>query len=396
MRALRALLLRCVSDRISRQTDLCDGREKRKISRPFFLDILLWMRYYDDIKMISTKYLIPNDQKGEKRMNREKITEEKVLHPISGYLMLLAGLLGLAAGIGLAVGGFVLGESGGAAAAGLIAGIIVFIAAVIVLCGLKVLNPNEAYVFTVFGNYYGTLKKAGFYWVNPFCSAINPTVKAAPVVAASGNGRSVSVSVGEKEKKVSMRTMTLDNKLQKVNDQLGNPVEIGAVVIWKLVNPTKAVINVENYKNYLSIQCDSIIRNTARQYPYDMNEGDGADEKSLRGSSQEIAAIMSRELQERTEDAGIRILDVRITHLAYAPEIASAMLQRQQAAAIIDARQKIVEGAVGMVEMALHKLNENDIVELDEERKAAMVSNLLVVLCGNKDAQPIVNSGSLY
>ena len=193
-----------------------------------------------------------------------------------------------------------------------------------------------------------------------------------------------------------MRTMTLDNKLQKVNDQLGNPVEIGAVVIWKVVNPTKAVINVENYKNYLSIQCDSIIRNTARQYPYDMNEGDGADEKSLRGSSQEIAAIMSRELQERTEDAGIRILDVRITHLAYAPEIASAMLQRQQAAAIIDARQKIVEGAVGMVEMALHKLNENDIVELDEERKAAMVSNLLVVLCGNKDAQPIVNSGSLY
>ena len=329
-------------------------------------------------------------------MNREKITEEKVLHPISGYLMLLAGLLGLAAGIGLAVGGFVLGESGGAAAAGLIAGIIVFIAAVIVLCGLKVLNPNEAYVFTVFGNYYGTLKKAGFYWVNPFCSAINPTVKAAPVVAASGGGRSVSVSVGEKEKKVSMRTMTLDNKLQKVNDQLGNPVEIGAVVIWKVVNPTKAVINVENYKNYLSIQCDSIIRNTARQYPYDMNEGDGADEKSLRGSSQEIAAIMSRELQERTEDAGIRILDVRITHLAYAPEIASAMLQRQQAAAIIDARQKIVEGAVGMVEMALHKLNENDIVELDEERKAAMVSNLLVVLCGNKDAQPIVNSGSLY
>ena len=199
---------------------------------------------------------------------------------------------------------------------------------------------------------------------------------------------------GDKEKKVSMRTMTLDNKKQKVNDQLGNPVEIGAVVIWKVVNPTKAVINVENYKNYLSIQCDSIIRNTARQYPYDTSEG--ADEKSLRGSSQEIADIMSKELQEKTEDAGIKILDVRITHLAYAPEIASAMLQRQQAAAIIDARQKIVEGAVGMVEMALSRLNEKEIVELDEERKAAMVSNLMVVLCGNKDAQPIVNSGSLY
>mgnify|MGYP000059544549 FL=1 len=165
-------------------------------------------------------------------------------------------------------------------------------------------------------------------------------------------------------------------------------------MIWKVTNPTKAVINVENYKNYLSIQCDAIIRNTARMYPYDTSEK--GDEKSLRGSSQEIAEIMCKELQEKVENAGIKILEVRITHLAYAPEIASAMLQRQQAAAIIDARQKIVEGAVGMVEMALDKLNENDIVELDEERKAAMVSNLLVVLCGNKDAQPIVNSGSLY
>ena len=191
-----------------------------------------------------------------------------------------------------------------------------------------------------------------------------------------------------------MRTMTLDNKKQKVNDLLGNPVEIGAVVIWKVENPTKAVINVENYKNYLSIQCDAIIRNTARQYPYDTNEG--IDEKSLRGSSQEIAGIMSRELQAKTEDAGIKIIEVRITHLAYAPEIASAMLQRQQAAAIIDARQKIVEGAVGMVEMALGRLSEAEVVELDEERKAAMVSNLLVVLCGNREAQPIVNSGSLY
>lgn len=188
--------------------------------------------------------------------------------------------------------------------------------------------------------------------------------------------------------------MTLNNEKQKVNDETGNPVEIGAVAIWKVVNPTKAVINVENYKSYLSIQCDSIIRNTARKYPYDAAEG--KDEKSLRGSSQEIADIMCRELQEKVENAGIKILEVRITHLAYAPEIASAMLQRQQAAAIIDARQKIVEGAVGMVEMALEKLSENEIVELDEERKAAMVSNLLVVLCGNKDAQPIVNSGSIY
>ena len=329
-------------------------------------------------------------------MSKEKIRQERILNPISGYLMLLVGILGMVAGIAVMVIGFMAGSrsgNGALAVGGVILGLLILVAAIILLCGLKVLNPNEAYVFTVFGNYYGTLKKEGFYWVNPFCSAINPTVKSAPVVAASGHGKSVSVSVGNKEKKVSMRTMTLDNKKQKVNDLFGNPVEIGAVVIWKVVNPTKAVINVENYKNYLSIQCDSIIRNIARQYPYDMSEG--ADEKSLRGSSQEIADIMSRELQERTEDAGIKILDVRITHLAYAPEIASAMLQRQQAA-IIDARQKIVEGAVGMVEMALSRLNEKDIVELDEERKAAMVSNLLVVLCGNKDAQPIVNSGSLY
>ena len=272
--------------------------------------------------------------------------------------------------------------------------VILIILGVILLCGLKVLNPNEAYVLTLFGNYYGTIKKEGFFWVNPFCSAINPTVKAVPVATGSVEGRITTAGVSAGGKKVSLRMMTLDNKKQKVNDLLGNPVEIGAVVIWRVVDPTKAVINVENYKNYLSIQCDAIIRNTARQYPYDTNEG--GDEKSLRGSSQEIADIMSQELQKKTEDAGIQIEEVRITHLAYAPEIASAMLQRQQAAAIIDARQKIVEGAVGMVEMALHKLNENDIVDLDEERKAAMVSNLLVVLCGNKEAQPIVNSGSLY
>ena len=190
------------------------------------------------------------------------------------------------------------------------------------------------------------------------------------------------------------KTMTLDNKRQKVNDELGNPVEIGTIVIWKVKNATKAVLNVENYKEFLSIQCDAITRNAARNYPYDAN--DGADEKTLRGSSQEIADIMQMELQRKVMEAGIEILDVRITHLAYAPEIASAMLQRQQAAAIIDARQKIVEGAVSMVEMALQQLSENQIVELDEERKAAMVSNLLVVLCGNKDAQPIVNSGSIY
>ena len=331
-------------------------------------------------------------------MNTEKnqIENEKVLKAKNGYGMLFLWILGILAGIALMVAGPVLYSyekvNGGVLGTAIVLGIVLMLVSIIGLCGLKVLSPNEAYVLALFGKYYGTLKEAGFFWVNPFCTALNPTVRpAAPDVSANGVSRSVSVSMANK--KVSLRTMTLNNEKQKVNDELGNPVEIGAVVIWKVTNPTKAVVNVENYKNYLSIQCDAIIRNTARKYPYDTSEG--GDEKSLRGSSQEIAAIMSQELQEKVENAGIRIIEVRITHLAYAPEIASAMLQRQQAAAIIDARQKIVEGAVGMVEMALAKLNEQEIVNLDEERKAAMVSNLLVVLCGNKDAQPVVNSGTL-
>lgn len=333
-------------------------------------------------------------------MDGEKsvVPEEKVLKAKSGYVMLLLGIVGILLGAGVIVAGSMVyvqtGETNGAVLAGpIIVGILLLIGSILELCGLKVLNPNEAYVFALFGKYYGTIKTAGFFWVNPFCEAINPSVRpGGPVVTSTGIANPAAMS--GKAKKVSLKTMTLNNEKQKVNDELGNPVEIGAVVIWKVMNPTKAVINVENYKNYLSIQCDAIIRNTARMYPYDTSEQ--GDEKSLRGSSQEIAQIVCRELQEKVENAGIQILEVRITHLAYAPEIASAMLQRQQAAAIIDARQKIVEGAVGMVEMALDKLNENDIVELDEERKAAMVSNLLVVLCGNKDAQPIVNSGSLY
>lgn len=316
--------------------------------------------------------------------SESKIQEEKVLQAKSGFVMLICGmLLTLAGAAGLGYGIYLLDQAGvgGLAVTLTILGSLLMVAGILVLCGLKVINPKEALVLALFGNYYGTLRKEGFFWVNPFVTAINPTVKVAV------NGKGVS-------RKVSLKTMTLNNEKQKVNDELGNPVEIGAVVIWKVENPTKAVINVENYKSYLSIQCDSIIRNTARKYPYDGAEG--GDEKSLRSSSQEIANIMSEELQEKVENAGIKIQEVRITHLAYAPEIASAMLQRQQAAAIIDARQKIVEGAVGMVEMALEKLNENEIVELDEERKAAMVSNLLVVLCGNKDAQPVVNSGSIY
>ena len=325
-----------------------------------------------------------------------QIVEEKVLHAKNGFAMLFLWLIVLVGSIAVMIAAPVIYSGGESViSAGLltvleIIGTILVIVAIIGFCGLRILEPNEALVLALFGNYYGTLKKPGFFWVNPFCTAINPTVKGFGVTASG----KANISISTINKKVSMKAMTLNNEKQKVNDELGNPVEIGAVVIWKVENPTKAVINVENYKNYLSIQCDAIIRNTARQYPYDASEG--GDEKSLRGSSQEIADIMNAELQSKVVNAGIKIMEVRITHLAYAPEIASAMLQRQQAAAIIDARQKIVEGAVGMVEMALEHLNENEIVELDEERKAAMVSNLLVVLCGNKDAQPIVNSGSLY
>lgn len=317
-------------------------------------------------------------------------TEEKILNPANGLAMLLLLILGIAASVGFFILGGVMSESS-LGVAFIILGVILLVICCICFPGLKILNPNEALVLALFGNYYGTIKHEGFFFVNPFCTAINPTVKR--YVQTSGTGANINIG-GEGSKKVSLKTMTLNNEKQKVNDELGNPIEIGTVVIWKIENATKAVLNVENYKRYLSIQCDAITRNAARRYPYDTS--DGGDERSLRGSSQEVADIMKGELQEKVESAGIKILEVRITHLSYAPEIASAMLQRQQAAAIIDARQKIVEGAVSMVEMALEKLSENDIVELDEERKAAMVSNLLVVLCGNKDAQPIVNSGSLY
>lgn len=271
----------------------------------------------------------------------------------------------------------------------------------ILFAGLKVLKPNEALVLTLFGQYYGTLTGPGFFYVNPFVTAVNPAAQPAGALQSSSDpGTAALQAAGQvmtSGKKISLKAMTLNNEKQKINDKLGNPIIIGIVVIWRVTNTAKAVFNVDNYKEFLSIQCDSALRNVVRLYPYDISEdGDGVEEKSLRGSSQEIADILKEEIQKKVEIAGLEISEARITHLAYAPEIAAAMLQRQQASAIIDARKLIVEGAVGMVEMALNKLGENDIVTLDEERKAAMVSNLLVVLCGNKDAQPIVNSGSIY
>ena len=289
----------------------------------------------------------------------------------------------------------------------------------VVFLGLKVLKPQEALVLTLFGKYKGTLKGDGFYWVNPLCVGFNPAADTKlnqsgdvstsgssvlskfGVAASAVTGVSASNFLGE-SKKISLKIMTLNNNKQKINDCLGNPVEIGIAVMWKVVDTAKAVFNVDNYKEYLSLQCDSALRDIVRIYPYDVapnvdTTGDGvADDGSLRGSSEIVVNRIRDEIQKKVAIAGIEIVEARITYLAYAQEIAAVMLQRQQASAIIDARKMIVDGAVGMVEMALERLNQNNMVTLDEERKAAMVSNLLVVLCGNHDAQPIVNTGSLY
>ena len=296
-------------------------------------------------------------------------------------------------------------------------GLVLLVISLVVMClawipllGLRVLKPQEALALTLFGKYVGTLKGEGFYSVNPFCVAVNPAAQtklnqSGDVKHGQGaqptNG-DLNINIGILDKKISLKIMTLNNNRQKINDCLGNPVEIGIAVMWRVVDTAKAVFNVDNYKEYLSLQCDSALRNVVRIYPYDVapgidTTGDGvADDGSLRGSSELVASRIRDEIQARVNEAGIEVIEARITYLAYAPEIAAVMLQRQQASAIIDARKMIVDGAVGMVEMALERLAQNDTVHLDEERKAAMVSNLLVVLCGNKDAQPIVNSGSLY
>ncbi len=335
---------------------------------------------------------------------KEKILTQKK----NGMAMLLLFLLLYLAGVGVFVYGVTgfdsEGQIAGLRLTAFIIGIIWMSLGWLPMLGLRILKPQEALVLTLFGKYVGTLKGDGFYWVNPFCTAFNPA--ASTKLRQSGDvapdGVTTNISMEMPTKKISLKMMTLNNNRQKINDCLGNPVEIGIAVIWRVVDTAQAVFNVENYKEYLSLQCDTALRNIVRLYPYDVapnvdTTGDGiADEGSLRGSSEVVAARIRDEIQQKVENAGIEIIEARITYLAYAPEIAAVMLQRQQASAIIDARKMIVDGAVGMVEMALERLSENKTVELDEERKAAMVSNLLVVLCGNHDAQPVVNSGSLY
>ena len=339
-------------------------------------------------------------------MNEKILTGKK-----HGMLVLLVSIVVLlAATVGTVFGAIQLETNGNFVLFAV--SIVVLCLGWIPLCGLRVLKPQEALVLTLFGKYIGTIKGDGFYAVNPFCTSFNPAAKTKlnqsgdvkvtgiPALSAASTGTEMAISL--ESKKISLKIMTLNNNRQKINDCLGNPVEIGIAVMWRVTDTAKAVFNVDNYKEYLSLQCDSALRNVVRIYPYDVapgidTTGDGiADEGSLRGSSDVVASRIRDEIQARVEEAGLEIIEARITYLAYAPEIAAVMLQRQQASAIIDARKMIVDGAVGMVEMALERLNQNHVVELDEERKAAMVSNLLVVLCGNRDAQPVVNSGNLY
>lgn len=338
--------------------------------------------------------------------------QETILRAKEGLPRLLLLILSMFVAIGLIVfGGILLDGSKNIGALPLTIGILWIIVGSVLFAGFKVLKPQEALVLTLFGKYIGTLKEDGFYFVNPFTIAINPAAK-------TRLGQSGDVDSGSKittfntstqnielsSKKISLKIMTLNNSKQKVNDVLGNPVDIGVAVMWRVTDTAKAVFNVDNFKEYLSLQVDSAVRNIVRLYPYDVahgmeidTTGDGEpDEGSLRGSSLIVAERIRQDIQAKVAEAGLEIIEARITYLAYAPEIAAVMLQRQQASAIIDARKMIVEGAVSMVEMALDNLSKNEIIELDEERKAAMVSNLLVILCGNRDAQPIVNSGSLY
>ena len=343
------------------------------------------------------------------------MTEKIIDNHKNGMPVMLALIAAYCAAIAAMIVGGINMDAGG--------DIALFVVGIVWVCigwfpmlGLKVLKPQEALVLTLFGKYIGTLKGEGFYFVNPFCTGVNPAANTKLSQSAdvdSGSGKAVlnaalsgvnpvTVLNETTGKKMSLKVMTLSNARQKINDCLGNPVEIGIAVMWRVVDTAKAAFNVDNYKEYLSLQCDSALRNIVRIYPYDVapgidTTGDGqADEGSLRGSSETVAKRIRDEIQSKVEDAGLEVIEARITYLAYAPEIAAVMLQRQQASAIIDARKMLVDGAVGMVEMALERLNQSGMVELDEERKAAMVSNLLVVLCGNRDAQPVVNSGSLY
>jgi regulator of protease activity HflC (stomatin/prohibitin superfamily) len=284
----------------------------------------------------------------------------------SGWIFLFTLIFSLLADIALLVYSIILTDDGYMGAVwGIFASIFLLIIIIILLCGFFIVEPNEAVVLLLFGKYKGTEKNSGFKWANPFYT----------------------------KKKISLRSRNFNSDKLKVNDKKGNPIEISAVVVWKVRDTAQTVFDVDNYVEYVHVQSESAVRHLATAYPYDSSEG---EELSLRSSLDEVSEALAKEIHERVKAAGVNVEEARINHLAYAPEIAQAMLQRQQAEAIIAARQKIVEGAVSMVEMALDKLKEQGVVELDEERKAVMVSNLMVVLCSDKATQPIINTGTLY
>jgi regulator of protease activity HflC (stomatin/prohibitin superfamily) len=289
------------------------------------------------------------------------VIKEREVRPVRGFLPLVLVLLGSVVTIGLFIFA-VRSESGWLAFAGVAAGLVTALGA----SGLFIVNPNEAKVLQLFGSYAGTAREPGLRWANTFFS----------------------------KRKISQRVRNFESSKLKVNEREGSPIEIAAVVVWRVVDTAEAAFEVDDYENFVHVQSEAALRNLATQYPYDCNDVPG--HLSLRGNTQEIAAELKREIQERLSKAGVEVLEARISHLAYAPEIAAAMLRRQQAAAVVAARTKIVEGAVGMVEMALELLAAKQVIALDEERKAAMVSNLLVVLCGEHDAHPVVNAGTIY
>jgi len=268
--------------------------------------------------------------------------------------------------------------------------------------GLCIVRPQEAMVLTLFGKYNGTLRGPGFFFVNPFSTAFKsevgqPSTGAANITSTATATDEVSKALASAAaRKISLKAKTLNNDKQRINDLLGNPVIIDTVVVWRIVDTAKAMFNVDNFIEFLSIQCDSALRAIVSQYPYDLPRDGQSEDKCLRSASDEVVSRLMADIQTKVAIAGIDILDARITNLSYAPEIAAAMLQRQQASAVVDAKQTIVDGAVEIVQMALRRLSEDNVVHLDEERKAAMVSNLLVVLCSNTEAQPVINSGSLY
>jgi len=282
-------------------------------------------------------------------------------HPMPGLGMLLLSLLVLAA----CIYGIVMSKGMDQRAMVVLPLLLILLVDLILLTGLFMVPPNTTAVMTLFGQYKGSVRKTGLHWANPFMS----------------------------KQKVSLRVRNFETGKLKVNDLDGNPIEIATVVVWKVVDGAEALFEVDAYEDYVKVQCESALRNLAATFPYDAHDD---ATKSLRGNAVEIADELKREIEERVLKAGIEIIESRISHLAYAPEIATVMLQRQQASAIIAARAKIVEGAVGMVEMALEMLSEKKLVEFDPERKAAMVSNLLVVLCGERGTQPVVNTGTIY